>query len=415
MRFSSKMSPPPAKKSKSDDSESKSPLIELFAESRKSTAENVEEFNFNKKRVKFVTGNEGFLHREAKGVAYYMHRDQRLQDNWAALYAQKLALTDNLPFYIVAGVSMKNPESAEATRRTVDFSLGGLEEVSKECQKLNISFHLLQDYDKPMYQRILEFMSDSGVGCIVTDFSPLRAHRGQVEELKKGMEKLDGPCLYTVDAHNVVPVWEASEKQEYAARTIRNKIMNRLNEFLTDFPPIIEHPVKPTFEAKPIDWEKVKGDQNVDESVGNVTWALPGTSKGYEMLESFVKSRVKIYDEKRNDPNTNAVSNLSPWFHFGQLGVQRCVLYVKKNAKSHSKAVASFVEESVVRSELSDNFCYYNKNYDDINGGADWAVKTLNDHKKDKREYIYTREEFMEAKTHDELWNAAQIQLEREG
>ena len=57
------------------------------------------------KRGKFLTGNEGFLHREAKGVAYYMHRDQRLQDNWAALFAQKLALADNLPLYVIAGIS----------------------------------------------------------------------------------------------------------------------------------------------------------------------------------------------------------------------------------------------------------------------------------------------------------------------
>ena len=61
------------------------------------------------------------------------------------------------------------------------------------------------------------------------------------------MEKLNGPCLYQVDAHNVVPVWEASEKQEYGARTIRNKIMTRLNEFLTEFPPIIHHPVYTTY------------------------------------------------------------------------------------------------------------------------------------------------------------------------
>ena len=44
-------------------------------------------------------------------------------------------------------------------------------------------------------------------------------------------------------------------------------------------------------------------------------------------------------------------------------------------------------------------------------GGHDWAVKTLNDHRKDKREYLYSRTELDEAKTHDELWNSAQIQL----
>ena len=49
-----------------------------------------------------------------------------------------------------------------------------------------------------------------------------------------------------------------------------------------------------------------------------------------------------------------------------------------------------FIEEAVVRSELSDNFCFYNPNYDSIEGGSDWARKTLQDHAKDKREYVYT-------------------------
>jgi len=409
------MSPPPVKKVKTENEVCQS-LTAQFDESRKKAGENVEKFKFNMKRVQFLTGNEGFLHREAKGVAYYLHRDQRLQDNWAALFAQKLALADNLPLYIIAGISVTNPKDAEATRRTVDFSLGGLEEVAKECSKLNIEFHLLQDMTKPMFQRVLDFMEKSKVGCIITDFSPLRPHRSQVDQLKKEMEKLNGPCLYQVDSHNIVPVWEASEKQEYAARTIRNKIMNRLNEFLTEFPPIIEHPVKTTYPCTPIDWDLVKKEQNVDESVGSVTWAKPGTCHGYEMLESFVTSRIKYYNDKRNDPNVQALSNLSPWFHFGQLSVQRSVLYVKKASGSkYREAVNSFVEESVVRSELSDNFCYYQKNYDKIEGGYDWAVKTLNDHRKDKREYLYTKEELDTAKTHDELWNAAQIQLKTEG
>lgn len=407
------MSGPPSKKLKSDVSNGSS-LTTLFAESRKTACENIEKFKFNKKRARLLTGNEGYLHREAKGVVYYMHRDQRLQDNWAALYAQKLALTDNLPLYIVAGISVKHPKDPEATRRMIDFSLGGLQEVAEECSKLNIEFHLLQDNDKPMYQRILDFIKKANVGCVVADFSPLRQHRQQVEDLKKAMEKLNGPCLYQVDAHNVVPVWEASEKQEYAARTIRNKIMSRLNEFLTEFPPVIKHPVKTTCPSPKIDWDLVKKEQQVDESVASVAWAKPGTEKGYEMLDSFVKSRIRFYNDKRNDPNVKAISNLSPWFHLGQISAQRCVLYVKKNS-NFKEANSSFIEEAVVRSELSDNFCYYQKNYDKIIGGSDWAVKTLNDHRKDKREYLYSKVDLENAKTHDELWNAAQIQLKTEG
>ena len=53
----------------------------------------------------------------------------------------------------------------------------------------------------------------------------------------------------------------------------------------------------------------------------------------------------------------------------------------------------------------------YNSFFFILQGAADWAIQTLNDHRKDKREWLYTRDELAEAKTHDDLWNAAQIQL----
>lgn len=193
-----KMSPSPAKRLKTS-SENGSMADEVMERRISKAGENIEKFEFNMKRVKHLTGNEGFLHREAKGVAYYMHRDQRLQDNWAALFAQKLALADILPMYVIAGVNVKHPIDAEATRRSIEFSLDGLQEVAEECNQLGIEFHLLQDHEQPMHKRILNFLQDSKVGCVVADFSPLKPHRGQIEALKNEMEKLNGPCLYQVD------------------------------------------------------------------------------------------------------------------------------------------------------------------------------------------------------------------------
>jgi deoxyribodipyrimidine photo-lyase len=170
------------------------------------------------------------------------------------------------------------------------------------------------------------------------------------------------------------------------------------------------------------------------------------------MLASFIKNRIKIFDTGRNDPNVKALSDCSPWFHTDQLSVQRSVLQVRRSAgtyeakgiavhpmdmvedeedsedeedeeeepayrdpKTPAEAAKAFIEEAIVRSELSDNYCYYNENNGKIEGAADWAIQTLNDHRKDKREWLYTRDELDEAKTHDELWNSAQIQLKTEG
>lgn len=86
-----------------------------------------------------------------------------------------------------------------------------------------------------------------------------------------------------------------------------------------------------------------------------------------------------------------------------------------KYKNNYKEGVDAFREEAIVRRELSDNFCFFNEHYDSLKGCTSWARQTLNDHRKDKREWLYTVEELAEAKTHDDLWNAAQIQLNKEG
>lgn len=99
----------------------------------------------------------------------------------------------------------------------------------------------------------------------------------------------------------------------------------------------------------------------------------------------------------------------------GQISPQRCILQVQKYKSKFKESVEAFCEEAIIRRELSDNFCYYNDHYDSLKGAPTWASTSLDLHRKDKRQYIYTLKQFRDAKTHDDLWNAAQIQLVREG
>lgn len=290
--------------------------------------------------------------------------------------------------------------------------LQGLEEVEIEMKKLNISFHLLRG--KHVVE-IPKFVKDYNIGCVVCDFSPLRIHRGWVDGIKQKLP-VDVPFLQ-VDAYNIVPPWIASEKQENLAFAIRPKITSKFPEFLTDFPALIWHPFKvgKNLQPKPINWKDTLDFIDVDKSVGVVDWIKPGYRNSVAMLELFIKKKLKIYDLKRNDPTEDALSNLSPYFHFGQLSVQRAIIEVSKHQSKASKSVETFREQAIIRRELSENFCFYNANYDNLNGTSEWARKSLNDHRNDEREYIYSREEFDQARTHDDLWNSAQIQLVKEG
>ncbi|KAK3567812.1 hypothetical protein QTP86_026742 [Hemibagrus guttatus] len=394
-------------------------LQEKVAEIRRNSAE----CKFNMKRLRYLSDAQR-VRQGCGAVLYWMARDQRVQDNWALVYAQQLALEEKLPLHVCFCLV---PRYLDSTYRQYAFMLRGLQEVAKECTSLDIQFHLLSG--EPMLT-LPSFVKHWDIGGVVTDFNPLRLPLQWTEHVKK--ELPPSVPFIQVDAHNVVPCWEASNKLEYAARTIRGKITKLLPEFLTEFPPVVTHPHTSTKMAKAgvfyiiiiiiiiimnskVNWEEVMSSLEVDRSVGEVVWAQPGTAGGVAMLESFIDKRLRLFATERNNPNADALSQLSPWIHSGQLSAQRVLLEVQRWGKRLTESVASFKEELLVRRELSDNFCFYNNNYDNINGAYDWAKKTLQYHAKDSRPYLYTREQLEHAETYDQLWNAAQRQLVLEG
>ncbi|MFW5721799.1 MAG: deoxyribodipyrimidine photolyase, partial [Desulfohalobiaceae bacterium] len=100
--------------------------------------------------------------------------------------------------------------------------------------------------------------------------------------------------------------------------------------------------------------------------------------------------------------------------HFGQIAAQRVAQEVL-SFKTRTAYKEAFLEELIVRRELSDNFCFYNPAHDSVDGFPEWAGKTLDAHRKDPREHVYSLEEFEQARTHDPLWNAAQMEMVTRG
>lgn len=399
---------PDSKKPKPETAAAVNEFIQKIETRRLETAENIIDFSFKKKRVRILSDATD-VPEKADAILYWMDRDVRVQDNWAFLFAQKLALKNELPLMVCYCPSPKY-----ISLRLYKFMLAGLKEVEEDCKKLSIHFHLLLG---DAADEIPKFVKKFNIGAVVCDFSPLRLAVKSVDEVKGRLP--DDVPLTQVDAHNVVPAWVASDKQEYAARTIRNKITSKLGMFFTEFPPLIKHPHEHKNKVEETNWEAAfeyvtktfKFDMNVDE----VDWAKPGYVGGMTQLLDFCTRRLQHYDEKRNDPTLDVVSNLSPWYNFGQISVQRSALEISRLKSKHKTSVEAYLEESIVRRELADNFCFYNDKYDSLQGIASWALQTLNDHRKDKREWLYTQEELETSKTHDDLWNSAQIQLVKEG
>ena len=220
--------------------------------------------------------------------------------------------------------------------------------IDKELKELNISFVLLIGHAK---DQVPKFVDENKIGAVVCDFAPLRVPMSWVSEVQKNLPK--NVPFAQVDAHNVVPCWFASDKQEYGARTIRNKINSKLDDFLTEFPPVVKHPydpVKKVLQLTNTDWNACYKSLECDTDVKIVKWAKPGYKAGIKCLESFIQNRIKLYETDRNDPNQNALSNMSPWTHFGQVSSQRCAVEVKKYSSKFSKAVAGYLEGKIALS-----------------------------------------------------------------
>ena len=170
-----------------------------------------------------------------------------------------------------------------------------------------------------------------------------------------------------------------------------------------------------------MDWDAHLAEASAKGSaVPEVRWQsrakIPGEKAALAALCDFAETHrlAKLY-ARRNDPNAvGAQSGLSPYLHFGQLAAQRAALEASKtphDPANKDDPVVSFLEELLVRRELSDNFCAHNPHYDSLLGASGWARETLDAHAEDEREFAYTREQFERAETHDELWNAAQKEM----
>lgn len=203
-------------------------------------------------------------------------------------------------------------------------------------------------------------------GALIVDFNPIN--------LENKLAKNIDCAVFEVDSHNIIPARFISNKQEFSAATLRRKIYANLADFLTEFPNKI-----------------VSGSHQ-------------------STILEFIKNKLNFYAEFKNDPSKNVTSNLSPYLHFGFISAQRVALdVIKSNASRENKE--AFLEELIVRKELSDNFCLYNQNYKTLEGVPNWAKENLNAHRFDIRTYIYNLKEFEHAKTHDQLWNAIQQDL----
>lgn len=332
-------------------------------------------------------------------LVYWMSREQRVADNWGLWYAQQLALERRQPLVVIFTLADR---FLGATERHYGFMLRGLEQVRERLEQLAIPFIMLRG-NPP--EEIVQFVIGHGVGGVVTDFDPLRIKRGWREALAQQLSV----AVIEVDGHNIIPCRFVSPKREYGAYTLRPKLKRLIPEFLHDIPPVQQHPFPWPGGGSHFPVRELLAELTVDRTIGEVTGILPGERCAQGALGDFIARRLDGYAERRNDPVADGQSGLSPWLHFGQLSPQRVALAVAGTAAGVDGE--AFLEELIVRRELSDNFCWYTPDYDHTSCFPDWAQRTLDSHRSDPRIPWYGRERFEGATTDDPLWNSAQREM----
>ncbi len=338
---------------------------------------------------------------DGRCVVYWMQRAQRGLDNPALDVAINAANELKKPLAVFFGL---HPGYPNGNLRHYAFLVEGLAETKKRIEARGAAF-VFRPY--PNHDLIL-FCDEVKAALVVGDENPMR----EPEAWRRSAAKKLRVPLWTVDADAIVPS-KFLEKEEYAARTIRPKIHKLLPGFFVPLEnPKARHKWNEADlpESAPIDEEKLLSELPLDHSVQPVKQFKGGTSAGLNLLKQFVSDRLTNYDTDRNLPHLSGTSMLSAYLHFGQLGPHTVALAVR-DSDAPTKAKEAYLEELIVRRELAINFVARNPNYDKLEGCHEWALKTLREHSRDEREYLYTDAQFENAETHDELWNAAQTEM----
>ena len=343
--------------------------------------------------------NKAPLRQGARFALYWMQASQREAGNHALEFALTKANELNLPLLVAFCLTDSYPG---ANLRHYSFMADGLAVVAKRLAKRGIAFELFRGAPPEPVARLA-----SDAAFVVVDAGHMRVQRSWRETLAAKIQC----ALFEVETNLVVPVDVVSMKEEYAARTIRPKLNRLVPEFLNE--PLRQgvhvRSDSMRFGGETIHEAKaVLRGLKVDESVGVSPVFKGGEAEAERRLRHFVGEKLMGYDSDRNDPTLDGTSLLSPYLHFGSISPLRVALA----AIAADRILAEpFLEELIVRRELSFNFVRRNPDYDSFKCLPSWAVKTLHEHASDKREAVYKLDEIECACTLDPAWNAAQLEL----
>jgi deoxyribodipyrimidine photo-lyase len=337
-----------------------------------------------------------------------MQQSQRAHNNPALETAISHANRLNLPVRVIFVLTDRYPE---ANLRHYRFMLEGLAETRKQLVRRRIGLQVIKGDDpRTVLAPLLK-----NTALLVCDVGYTRHQRNWRSAVLQSC-----PCrALAVEGDVVVPVAVTSPKAEYAARTIRPKIHRHLERFLVPCPRF-----RPEYPSDKTSWpgldlsdiDGILDRLEIDRSVPAASdFFKGGPESARKHLQNFISHRLARYTGNRNQPQTDDISHMSLYLHFGQISPVALALAIRDTSTGNPEDRDAYLEELIVRRELAANFVHYTPNYDQYICLPAWAQKSLSEHAADKRPVVYDRQTLEAGQTHDPYWNAAMNEMRATG
>ena len=376
---------------------------------------------------------------DSKYVVYWMIAFKRVGYNFALQRAVEWANQLSQPLLILEPLILDYPMSSIRLHK---FTLEGMKEVDEIVSSTNAYYYPFVEQSARESEGLLTDISKNA-SVVITDDYPTYF----VPQMTAKASGEISTRYELVDSNGIVPI-RLSEKEYVRAHDFRRYLHKNLEDF------IIETPLENSLELlnkkfdpsqiksiqekwKPYDFKTQNIDEFLDELNIDKTVEISSIQGGYshalKQLNKFIDAGYQDYAKYRSDPSKEASSQLSPYFHFGQISTHE-VFEKISNLESWSpesidpKMVGrregwwgstenfeSFMDELITWRELGYHTCVRRANYNQYSSLPEWAIKTLHEHSTDEREHIYSLDELTYSQTHDEIWNAAQNQLRTQG
>ncbi len=390
--------------------------------------------------IRITTCNQAPVRPERDFVLYWMIASRRLDYNYALEHAVDLAQEHGVGLVILEALRTGYQWASDRLHR---FILDGMVEHQRRLDDSRVVYYPFVEGEKDGGKGLLKALAARAVRVVTDDFPAFMLPRmtaAAAEQVDVRMEK--------VDANGIIPIY-APDKVFKRAYDFRRWIQGHGREYLDERPrahPLVGKSIA-EMDGLPAEvtrrWAPASADDladaqlvsrlPIDHQVGVVEHRRGGSSEAQRVLDEFLTQRFSDYAERRSHPEDDSSSHLSPWLHFGHISAHRIFYEVVEredwsladlsdDAKGSregwwgmSEHAEAFLDELITWREVGFNCCAYRDDYADYDSLPDWARETLAEHADDPRPHLYSLEEFEQGRTHDALWNAAQLQLVGEG